>query len=309
MASTSCVGNGKLGDGWGTTKVGGVGLSTRCYDTTIETKSLLSCPTLSAHGAGLVGFTAAHWIVLRGRMLVAIGRIATVAAVVTKIQIIAVGPAVIEVLIAFAGRSQLILPVGWVVIVIVVVVVLVVVVWHVVRILVVIVVVVVVIVAAPGVVGPMVVVVVVVAAQQSSLELLKLRLKQGEFGIFDRILLKELLIGSLKATEHVTVSGCSRGKVGKGFSCFVGKIGDTIGIVISRCLGGMGHFTQFRVGLGKVCLELSPCFGGIGPTMPFTTGIDEHAYVVDEVVGVEHNLFRRVCLSPRVANDCASSIC
>jgi hypothetical protein len=298
MASTSGVGDGTLGDGWGTTKVGGVGLSTRCYDTTIETKSLLSCPTLSVHGAGLVGFTAAHWIVTRGRMLVAIGRIATVAAVVTKIQIIAVGPAVVEVLITFAGKSRLILPVGWVVVVIVVVV-LVVVVRHVVRIVVVIIVVVVVIVAVPGDVGPTVVVVVVVAVQQSGLELLKLRSKLGEFGIFDRILLKELLIGSLKATEHVTVSGCGRGKVGKGFSCFVGKIGDTVGIVISRCLGGMDHFTQFRVGLGKVCLELSPCFGGIGPTTPFTTGIDKPACVVDEVVGVGHNLFRRVCLSPR----------
>jgi hypothetical protein len=95
MARAAGVGDGKLGDGWGTTKVGGFVLFNRCYDTTVETKSLLSCPTLSVRGSGFIGVTAAHWIATRGSVLVAVGRIATVAAVVARIHVETVRPTVI----------------------------------------------------------------------------------------------------------------------------------------------------------------------------------------------------------------------
>jgi type IV secretory pathway VirB6-like protein len=172
VASTSSVGDGKLGDGWGTTKVGCVQLSTRGYDTTIETIALLSCPTLSVHRSSLVGLAATHRIGTCGHVLVAIGWVAAVAAVVAEIQIVSMRPAVVQILVPLAGRPRHVLVVLIVVLVVVIGIVAVVVI----GIVVVVVIIIVVVVASSGGVGPaVVVVIVVVAIRHSCLELLKLR--------------------------------------------------------------------------------------------------------------------------------------
>jgi hypothetical protein len=107
-----------------------------------------------------------------------------------------------------------------------------------------------------------------------------------------------LFIHCLEAMEHVTVGSGGHGKAGKCFSRFVGEIGDVVGIMVSCRLGGVCIFTQVGMGLGKVSFKLRPSFVGCRLTTPFmATGVDEHARIIDEVVGSQHNLFCCVLLS------------
>jgi hypothetical protein len=67
--------------------------------------SCCSRPQVSVGGALFVSFTAAHGVAPRGSLLMAVVGVATVAAVVPAVNVIAVGPTVVGIVVPFSASS------------------------------------------------------------------------------------------------------------------------------------------------------------------------------------------------------------
>ena len=196
----------------------------------------------------------------------ACGLEATTGAVVATIDVVAMRPAVVGVGVAFFGRILRVARGGGGGVVVVVVV--------------------------ATVVAPATLVV-VGAIGEAGLKLLDLLTELREFGVFDRELLKQGLVGGLEATEHVTVGSGGSGKVGKCLRRFVGEglhgVG-IVGLMEAGCLTGVAHVAQVSVGKGEIELEVGPgAFVGRLAT-PVATRVDKHVRVEHDVVSVVDDL-------------------
>ena len=198
---------GKCSRGWGTVTIVANCVATRVTRTSARV-DWCNCPEESVGGGTVFVFLrSTHGVHTGGAALVAVGREMAGVAIMAGINVVPMGPAVVQVGEPFGTRGVARMrrrggrgvARGTIVVATVV----------------------------GGVVGTIV---------EAGLVLLDLVAEFSEFGIFDGDLLKQGLVGGLETAKEVTVGGGGQGQVGKGVGGFVGKgFHGVVGLLESSC--------------------------------------------------------------------------